>query len=353
MALSNQARKDWQIILVLTLIAGAIGLSWVLVRMALGLMPHDWAEIENGTRTGLFLGFCLGVFMRFFIYHERGTFLRRMSFVKGTLLTNALATLVIVVGMIFQRIIYSIIRPEMDVLEMYFSIEIVRDVTFAFVFFLVITFFLQVRRLVGEGTMWRMFTGRYHQPHQENRIYLFLDIKDSTSLAVNLGDEKAHSFITEVFFAADRVITEHRGEILSYNGDELVASWPEAAGLRDAACLRAYQEIIKTFGSRAEEFRSKYGVVPSFWAGLHTGPVVVGECGDSKLSFVHIGDTPNTAARLEHQAKEVGRDCLISDELLAKLDLPEALKTEELGSFTLRGHDHKTKVYALESAQTR
>lgn len=348
MALTNQSRKDWQIVLALTLIAGAIGLSWVLVRMALNLMPHDWAEIENGLRTGLFLGFCLGVFMRFFIYHDRGAFLRRMSFVKGTLLTNALATLVIVLGVIFQRIIYSFIQPDMDVLAMYFSIEIVRDVAFAFAFFLVIVFFLQMRRLVGEGTMWRMFTGRYHQPHQENRVYLFLDIKDSTALAINLGDKKAHGFITEVFFAADRLITDHRGEILSYNGDELVASWTEEVGLKGAACLRAYEAIISLFEARAEEFKLKYGVAPAFWAGLHTGPVVVGECGDSKLSFVHIGDTPNTAARLEQQAKELGRDCLISDELLTKLKLPETLRTEELGSFTLKGHDHKTKVFAVE-----
>lgn len=38
--------------------------------------------------------------------------------------------------------------------------------------------------------MWNMITGRYHRPRKERRIYMFLDIKDSTALAERLGDEK-------------------------------------------------------------------------------------------------------------------------------------------------------------------
>ena len=65
---------------------------------------------------------------------------------------------------------------------------------------------------------------------------------------------------------------------------------------------------------------------------LHAGPVVAGECGDAKLAIVYLGDTLNTAARIEETAKAMRRDCLISDTLLAQLDLPPSLAAEPLGS---------------------
>lgn len=78
--------------------------------------------------------------------------------------------------------------------------------------------------------------------------------------------------------------------------------------------------------------------------------MVVGECGDSKLSIVHIGDTPNTAARLEHHAKEMGRNCLVSGALIDRLELPDTIKAEAIGSVALKGHSHDTEVFAIELA---
>jgi adenylate cyclase len=75
--------------------------------------------------------------------------------------------------------------------------------------------------------------------------------------------------------------------------------------------------------------------------------VVAGECGDAKLAIVYLGDTLNTAARIEETAKAIGRDCLISDTLLARLDLPPMLRVEPLGSFQLRGRQQPITLHAL------
>ena len=69
---------------------------------------------------------------------------------------------------------------------------------------------------------------------------------------------------------------------------------------------------------------------------LHAGPVVAGECGDAKLSIVYLGDTLNTAARIEETAKTLGHDVLISDDLLARLDLPPSLRADPLGATAAR-----------------
>ena len=91
---------------------------------------------------------------------------------------------------------------------------------------------------------------------------MFLDIRDSTAIAERIGDEKAHALITDVFFHADSKITAHKGEILSYNGDEIVASWPSDVGLKQGRCLACYHAISEDLKARAESYKERFGVAP-------------------------------------------------------------------------------------------
>ncbi len=102
---------------------------------------------------------------------------------------------------------------------------------------------------------------------------------------------------------------------------------------------------MQSLAAKAASFEDRFRVRPEFWAGFHAG-----ECGDSKKAIVHIGDTPNVAARLEHQAKDMGRDCLISGSLLERLELPATMRAEPQGAVTLRGHEHETEIFALSPA---
>ena len=350
MALEQWAREKWKLVAILTVIGGAFGLGYTLLRMASGIMPVSWIELEHAARTGGFIGLCLGVYMMFFVYDPRGAAIRRMSFVAGWIVIDASSTAIIALAILLQRAVAAVLYPKVLMFTDYLARDFLLDILVAFLVFVVIALFMQLRPLLGAGTMWKVITGRYHQPRQERRIYLFLDIKNSTTMAKRLGDEKTHALISEVFFDADGWVAEYGGEVLGYNGDEMVATWLEAHGLKEARCLQCYAQITRGLAAKAPYFQERFGVRPEFWGGFHLGEVVVGECGDSKRAIVHIGDTPNTAARLEHQAKDMGRDCLISASLLTSLDLPHGLKVEALGKVTLKGHDHHTEIYALEPA---
>ena len=348
MALSYRDRKKWRQVGLITLTAVGVGLSYVGLRMLGGAMPANFPEFENAARTAGFVGFCLGWFMTFIVYDTPGEIFRRMGFVKGWLVLEFISVGVIISGIAVQRAISAVLWPGFNTVTEYFKTDLLIDLLMAVAAFLLITFIMQLRRLVGEGVMWNMITGRYHRPRTERRIYMFLDIKDSTALAERLGDEKTHALISDVFFLADRLVSEYRGEVLSYNGDELVASWREGRGLKDGRCLTCYRDIVTALEARVDHYRETYGVMPEFWAGFHVGEVVVGECGDSKLSIVHIGDTPNTAARLEHHAKDMGRKCLASGALIERLQLPDTIKADPLGSIALKGHSHDTEIFAIE-----
>ena len=219
--------------------------------------------------------------------------------------------------------------------------------------FLVISEFLQMRRVIGGRALTNLMLGRYHRPVRETRVFMLVDIKGSTALAERCGDKRAHAVIASLFFDIDQPILEHGAEVYSYVGDGLIASWPLAEGVRDACCLlRCLEAILATLAAPHGHYRRAFGVMPEVRILLHAGPVVAGECSDAKLSIVYLGDTLNTAARIEETAKTLGHDVLISDNLLARLDLPRSLRADPLGAISLRGRAQPIVLHALRPAAT-
>ena len=162
----------------------------------------------------------------------RGAWLRRLSFGRTVLVRALMFTAIIVATFAFNRLIFGLLHGfERSGLD-YFGLPLLRDTIIAFVIFLAISEFLQMRRVIGGRTLNALLLGRYHRPVREERIFLLVDIKGSTALAERLGDERAHAFITSTFFDIDQPILEHGGEVYSYVGDGLIASWPLAAGRR-------------------------------------------------------------------------------------------------------------------------
>jgi adenylate cyclase len=347
-AISRWTKTRLQIVAVVAAIAGLVGVTigWLLSHVE--GFAYDFAEIENSARNGLTVGALLAAVDLFYVQGPRGAWLRRLSFGRTALIRAALFTAIIVASFTFNRLLFGLLHGfERSGLD-YFGLPLLRDTTIAFVVFLAISEFLQMRRVIGGRTLNALLLGRYHQPAREQRIFLLVDIKGSTALAERLGDERAHAFITSTFFDIDQPILEHGGEVYSYVGDGLIASWPLAQGVDGACCLHCCLAIQDTLIRRAGHYRQHYGLAPEVRVVLHAGPIVAGECGDAKLSIVYLGDTLNTAARLEQTAKALDRAWLISGDLLRQLELPGALVAEPLGPIALRGRQQPVETYALE-----
>ena len=349
MAFSRWTKARLQIVAVVAAIGTAVGIaiSWLLSEI-IGF-PYDFAQFEQGARNGLTVAGTLSALDLFYVQGSRGAWLRRLSFGRTALLRACLFTAVIVAGFALNRLIFGLLygfdRSGAD----YFGLPLFRDTVLAFVVFFVISEFLQMRRVIGGRTLNNLLLGRYHQPVREERVFMLVDIKGSTALAERLGDQQAHAFITSVFFDIDQPILEHGGEVYNYVGDELIASWPLREGVDNARCVRCVLAIQDTLARRGDHYRRTFGSAPAVRIVLHAGPVVAGECGDAKLAIVYLGDTLNTAARIEETAKAMRRDCLISDTLLAQLDLPPSLAAEPLGSIQLRGRQQPVPLQALHA----
>ena len=212
---------------------------------------------------------------------------------------------------------------------------------------LVVNFIGQVNRLLGRGVMVRLILGRYHRPREEVRIFLFVDLRSSTQITEQLGNLRYHGFLKRFISDVTTSAMRHGAEVHRFVGDEIILTWKEGRGLKDAACVRSVFAMTDTFEEGADQYLNEFGVVPSIWAALHMGPVVTGEIGNFKHEIVYLGDTLNTAARIEQACRQLQKPFLASAETVKALELPSDMDAESLGPVELRGLDSPIELLAV------
>jgi adenylate cyclase len=221
------------------------------------------------------------------------------------------------------------------------------QVAAGFVLYLIIVFFRQLDRILGPGVLLSYLLGRYHRPHREARIFMFLDLKSSTSLAEELGHEAYLGLVNEFFRDISRPVFDSAGEIYEYVGDQVVLTWKEARGLKDANCIRVFFDIDEIIGKRKKRYLDRWGVVPEYRAGVHLGEVMTAEIGDLKKGLVFNGDVLNTGAQIQGECTRLGRRLVSSADLAERLDLPDEWTAEAMGPVTLRGKAEPIEMVAF------
>lgn len=228
------------------------------------------------------------------------------------------------------------------------NIESLQDFLFWLVVVLSTLVILQVNDKYGPGVFTSFLLGRYFHPKREERIFMFLDLRSSTSIAEKLGEARYFNFIKEVFENVTPSILNARGEIYQYVGDEIVISWKTQKGAENANCIRYFLNIQHSLNRRADHYLEKYGVVPEFKAGLHYGDVMAGEVGVVKREIAFSGDVLNTTARIQSKCNELGVNILLSKFLLDKLRLsPDTFAPKWMGDIDLRGKEHSLSLYTV------
>ena len=214
--------------------------------------------------------------------------------------------------------------------------------------------FLHVNDKYGRGIFIKLLLGEYHHPSQEERIFMFVDIKSSTTIAEQLGHIRFFELLNDFFRDITNSIIYSKGEVYQYVGDQVVISWTMKNGLNNANCVRCFYNMLDAIQKNAGRYRRRYNLVPEFKAGLHCGPVTTGEIGVIKKDIVYSGDVLNTTARIESLCNLYKVRMLISKYLLDKLLLPPNVYIPtRVGIIELKGKRQKVELYAIENPNQR
>lgn len=209
-------------------------------------------------------------------------------------------------------------------------------------------FFVQLDRLLGPGVLLGYVSGRYHHPRSEYRIFMFLDLKGSTTLADQLPADRYFEFLHRYFTEMSEPILETDARIYQYVGDEVVLTWTRKSGLEEANCVRSFFRIVDHIASQRDRFIGEFGAFPSFKAGVHAGEVITAQIGELKKEIVYNGDVLNTAARIQAMCNELDRDLLVSAEVIDQLALDQGYRVDRLGPVPLRGKTQPIELCAVE-----
>lgn len=340
-ARNRERIRVWLAVVAASLVLGA---GYVLVVEAFVGRDYTLSDALRGAGYGVIIGGGIGASQLFFLDTRAGAGVTRAPFLVSLVIRTAIAGTVIVIGLLAGRALFEN-APVGAALD---PLGFVRDVVFSFCAFAAIFFVVQMRRIIGARVLANFVVGRYNTPVREDRVFLFLDLAGSTELAQRIGDVGVYTLIARVFFDIDQVVVEHDGETHRYIGDEVVITWPLDSAVADARCVRCVLAIQDMIAARAADYQRAFGVVPRFRAGMHGGPVVAGECGDSKQEIVYFGDTINTAARIQAECKALDEPFLISGSLLSRMRLPEGLRATSRASVRLKGHQHSSELFRID-----
>ncbi len=212
---------------------------------------------------------------------------------------------------------------------------------------------LAVRNLAEHFDRHQLFkwlTGEYHRPVVEERIFLFIDMNDSTSIAEKLGNEAYFSFLSDYFYLTAEVIEQHQGEIYQHVGDEIIVTWPLKKGIRNENAYKLFFALERTLKVRRENFIRNYGIFPEIKGSLHAGAVTKGEIRGKRREFIFTGDVLNSAARMHGVCKENDARLTVSGDMLEKSYISSKFNIRSLGPILFRGKEKPVDVFAVEIA---
>ena len=210
-------------------------------------------------------------------------------------------------------------------------------------------FYFEVSDYLGFGVLMNFVSGKYHSPIEEDRVFMFLDMKSSTGIAEKLGHRKYFELLQMYYTDLTDPIINCNGEIYKYVGDEIIVSWKLENGVKNNNCLRCFFQMKEAMESHAEKYKGQFGLVPTFKAGMHHGQVTSGEIGVIKKAITFSGDVLNTTARIQGLCNSKNVDILISGTLANKLKLTPDIVLSALGQSQLRGRNEKIELYTLKS----
>lgn len=179
---------------------------------------------------------------------------------------------------------------------------------------------------------------------------LFTDLRDFTALTERLEPGETLALLNAHYAALIPVVHRHGGTVNKFIGDAIMATFGAPARVLDHArrAVEAGADILRAQDELNARLRAEGRPELAMAVGVNTGPAVLGRLGGAdRVEYAVIGDTVNTASRLEGLNKKLGTRLLFSES--TRRALGAALPVRELGQHELKGKSKPVSVFTLDA----
>lgn len=336
------------------------------------------------------IAFSLFIFIRFVAYGEEQDVVQSIksntsdvfSWLHfGVILGILIGTIYAIIEFLFERIITKNIYLGLSILlktiiylfvllfsflfiielaEIEMDLDLVNDISWWFdngIFWVVISYFFMsslifqfiklANEKFGRGVLINMLSGKYRKPVEEERLFMFIDLKSSTTHAENLGHFKYSQLLQDCFYDLNRIMGRYNAEVYQYVGDEAVLSWTYSKGIKNSRCIDLYFNFQKLLEKRSKYYLKHYKINPFFKAGVHGGKLIVTEVGTLKKELAYHGDVINTTSRIQEACNTYNESFLISESVINNMYLKPQYISKEIGDLLLKGKQDSLKIHSI------
>lgn len=210
---------------------------------------------------------------------------------------------------------------------------------------------LEADKKLGINVLKNLLLGKYHNPKQENRIFMFLDMKGSTNSAEKLGHLKYSRYLQDIYKLLTDLVIDYKAEIYQFVGDEVVLTWKSDIGYHNNNALRFFYSFQEILEANKSYFNRNYDATPIFKAALHRGDVSVAEVGEIHTQIAYHGDVVNTTSRIQELCNVYNTHLLVSEMFMIGMESPPSNFKENAAEINLRGRTQPVTIYTLDIHQ--
>jgi adenylate cyclase len=181
-------------------------------------------------------------------------------------------------------------------------------------------------------------------------VILYCDIRNFTALSEKADASDVVSMLNYYYGQWHETIKKFHGTINKFIGDALLSFFDSKTSLSENAvfAVQAACTMLKQQKRMNQELAAKgLPTIEKIGIGIHCGEVILGDIGGERKDYTLIGDTVNTAARLESLCKTSNTSLIISDACYILLNEELKKQFSTISTITLRGKEDPLKLYGL------
>jgi len=211
--------NQWWLVGVFVAVGAVVGVVYSLL---------TGGTFKIGVAVGASIAGGIALFEVGYVHHARGRWLRRAPLALFLVISMAVWFTVMTFSLEVLPYWLGDVSDDHSLVDGRLSLDRIfqADLLFSVMVGVIITAVMRLRSLIGGRVLFEFLTGRYRRPVDERRIFLFLDLCDSTPIAESLGSTGYHAFLRDFIETLEKPIARYGGEIYQYVGDEVLATWP-------------------------------------------------------------------------------------------------------------------------------